>query len=146
MASPVGHAPYNKNGEGGRPKIYTDEFIEKEAIEFEKWMQQPDSLYFKEFAFLRGYSSKCFSEWEQVNQRFSETMSRVREWQEFRISKGALLNELNPSFSKFFMSNVSGWSERTESKISGDSVNPLSCLLVKIGGQSKELVDEQVED
>lgn len=140
MAPPKGHLPYNKNGEGGSPKIYTDEFIEKEAMLFEEWMKKPDSVYFKEFAFERGYSQKLFSEWAAVNHRFAETLQRVKEWQEFRVAKGTLKNEFNAPFAKFFMGNVCGWSEKTETKISGDSENPLSCILTNVSGKTKELV------
>lgn len=146
MVAPVGHEAYNKNGEGGRPKKYTDEFIENEAIEFEKWMELPDSIYFKEFAFGRGYTSQLFSEWAQTNQRFSETFKKVREWQEFRVAKGTLKNEFNPSFAKFFMGNVCGWAEKIESKISGDAQNPLACIIEKISSKSKDEDGEEASE
>ena len=43
---------------GGRPKKYTQEFIEKEAEAFEKWMQKPNSVWFEDFANQRGYSPR----------------------------------------------------------------------------------------
>lgn len=140
-APPIGHEPYNKNGEGGRPVIYTDEFIENEAEEFLKWMKKPDSLYFKTFAFERGYSAVRMSEFAKSNRRFSEVLELAQTWQDAKVSVGALNNNLNSGFSKFFMSNVCGWSEKTESKLSGDSENPLSFLLTTIE-DTRELVND----
>jgi len=146
MVAPKGHEPYEGCETGGRPKKYTDEFIENEALLFEEWMKKPDSVYFKEFAFERGYSQKCFSEWAEINQKFSETLTRVREWQEMRVAKGTLKNEFNAPFAKFFMGNVCGWVDRNETKISGDKENPLSCLLTGISGLTKELVDDKSDE
>ncbi len=143
MPAPKGHEAYEGCETGGRPKKYTNEFIENEAIEFEKWMQQPGSIYFKRFAFSRGYSQQRLSEFAEVNEKFSETLARVREWQEIRLAEGGLTNEFNASFCKFVMGNACGWSDKTETKLSGDAVNPLAFILQNIDGDSKELVKDE---
>lgn len=142
MPAPNGHEPYNTNGEGGRPQKYTQEFIEAEADALEKWMQNSDSIYFKRFAFDRGYSQQRLSEFAEVNQRFSETLARAREWQEIRLAEGGLTSEFNSSFCKFVMGNACGWTDKQETKLSGDAVNPLAFLLQKTDGESKDLVNE----
>lgn len=132
----------------GRPPRFTKEFIENEAVEFLKWTQLPDSVYFKEFALKRGYSPKQFSEWSESNEIFREAYHRVREWQETRIAKGALVNEFNSNFSKFFMSNVCAWADRQETKITGDHANPLS-FVIDSDNRSKDLIpmveEQQIE-
>jgi hypothetical protein len=145
MAAQQGHPAYNTQGEGGRPVKYTPEFIEAEADALEKWMQNPSNIYFKRFAFDRGYSYQRLSEFAEVNQRFSETMTRAREWQEIRLAEGGLTNEFNGNFCKFVMYNACGWVDKVENKISGDAAKPLSFLLQNIDGKSKELLsnDEQ---
>ena len=149
MPAPKGHPPYNTNACNGRPVIYTKEFIDNEALEFEKFMQREDSLYYKEFCLERGYHPKRLLEFSEVNENFSRVYEQSKVWQELRISKGALTNQLNSGFSKFFMANVCGWSEKQETKISGDSANPLSFVLGLDNPQSKELIptveEQQIE-
>jgi len=142
MAAPKGHQPYAGCETGGREKIYTQEFIEKEADAFEEWLTKPSSVYFKEFAFERGYSYKRLTEFAQVNQKFLDTFQRAKDWQEQRLVKGGLNNTFNAGFTKFVMGNACGWWDRQETRISGDAENPLQCVLGLITGKSKELVDE----
>lgn len=143
MVAPKGHEPYLGCETGGRPTKYTKEFIEGEADALEEWMRKPESIYFKRFAFDRGYSQQRLSEFAEMNQKFSETLTRAREWQEIRFVEGGLTEEFNGSFCKFVMGNACGWSDKMENKISGDAANPLQFLLEKIDGKSKELaIDE----
>ena len=143
MAAPKGHEPYPGCETGGRPKTYTQEFIDAEADALEKWMQQPDSIYFKRFAFSRGYSQQRLSEFAEISIKFAETWDRVREWQEIRLAEGGLTSEFNASFCKFVMGNACGWADRTETKLSGDAVNPLAFVLKEIDGTTKELVNDE---
>jgi len=142
MPAPKGHEPYNKNGEGGRPKKYTDEFIEKEAEELEKWIKKPKSIWFGDFAFERGYDDNRMAEFAEMNERFSGALREARCWQKNLLTKGALTNKLNPGFTKFVMANTCGWTEKTESKISGDISNPLNFIINNVDGTSKDLVKE----
>lgn len=142
MAAPKGHEAYNVNGEGGRPVKYTTEFIEAEADALEEWMTFPTSVYFKRFAFSRGYSQQRLNEFAEVSERFSAILARAKEWQEIRLAEGGLNNEFNPGFTKFVMGNVCGWTDRQETKLSGDAINPLAFLLQKVDGTSKDLVNE----
>ena len=121
---------------------YDDAFIENEAIEFEKWMQQPGSLYFKEFAFERGYSPQRLSEFAESNKRFSEVYATAKQWQECRLVRGGLLNEFNAGFCKFVMGNVCNWSDKSESKVSGDSSSPLGFILQNVNC-TKDLVKDE---
>ncbi len=142
MGAPKGHPPYNVNGEGGVPKIYTDEFIEKEAVALEEWMKQPGSIYFKRFSFDRGYSYKRLGEFAKSNKRFADTFERAKEWQEIRLAEGGLTEEFNGGFCKFVMGNACGWSEKNETKISGDATNPLSFIVSDISGNSRDFVSD----
>ncbi len=140
MVAPKNHKAYNTEGEGGRPLKYDQAFIEAEAIALEEWMKRPESIYFKRFAFDRGYSQQRLSEFADDNQRFSETLARAREWQEIRLAEGGLTNEFNAGFCKFVMGNACGWSDKTESKITGDATNPFACILNVIDGNTKDLI------
>lgn len=142
MPAPRGHPPYPGCETGGRPKKYTDKFIEKEAVEFEKWMKQPDNIYFKRFAIDRGYHPQRFSEFAEKNEKFSEVYAMAKAWQETRLAEGGLTSEFNSGFCKFVMGNVCGWVDKQETKLSGDAVNPLAFLLKSVDGASKDLVTD----
>jgi hypothetical protein len=140
MPAPKGHVAYPGCETGGRPIKYTLEYIENEADMFLEWMKREDSLYYKEFCLERGYNPKRLLEFSEVSEKFSHVYEQSKVWQETRISKKALNNEINSGFSKFFMSNVCGWSEKQETKLSGDSANPLSFVLGLDNPQAKELI------
>ena len=143
MPAPMGHEPYSGCETGGRPLKYTAEFIEVEAEALEKWMQRPESIYFKRFAFDRGYSYKRLGEFAEVNEKFSDTLARAREWQEIRLAEGGLTNEFNGNFCKFVMVNACGFVEKTEQKITGDA--EFSFVLNAIDGTTKQLVNDASE-
>lgn len=144
MPAPKGHEPYNTQDEGGRPKKYTDQFIEKEADAFEEWMTYPTSIYFKRFAINRGYHPNRLTEWAKENERFACVYQKAQAWQEVRLAEGGLTSEFNAGFCKFVMGNVCNWVEKQETKVSGDAANPLSFILSNIDGTSKDLVGNDI--
>ena len=147
MSAPKGHKAYvgcEKGGDlGGRPEKYTQEKIEQEADAFLEWMARPDSIWYKDFALERGYSAEYLSIWAKSNKRFSQVYERAKAWQQSKLVKGGLLNQFNAGFTKFVMSNTCGWTDRQQ--ISGDAANPLSLLLQKVDGGTKDLVDGRSE-
>jgi len=140
MPAPVGHPNWNLENIG-RPKKYTDEFINNEAIEFCRWFLTTDALYFKEFAFERGYSPQRLSEFANSNKNFSEALNIAHEWQEIKLFKGGLTGEFNSGFCKFAMSNICGWADKSEQKLSTDPNNPIAPWIQQANGTSKDLVD-----
>lgn len=138
MPAPKGHKPYPGCETGGRPKRFTTEFIEQEAEAFESWMRLPDSIWYKDFALDRGYLPDQLSEWAKINDKFNRVYRKSQEWQLSKLIKGGLLNQFNAGFCKFVMGNTCGWSEKQT--ISGDAANPLSGILSKIDGTSKDLL------
>lgn len=140
MVAPKGHDPYPGCETGGRPKVYTDEFLESEAEALLEWMTHPDNLYFKSFAIERGYHPQRLGEFAAQNQKFSEVYSIAQAWQEQRLVNGALKNQLNGGFTKFVLGNTAGWTDRTQ--VSGDGSNPLAFVLNQVDGSTKDLVDE----
>lgn len=143
MPAPKGHASYCPKGCGGAPPKYTKEFIENEADEFIKWMQLPRSIYYKSFAFSRGYSQQRLTEWAASNEKFAETMRIANDWQEQKLIECSLHNDTNASMTKFVLINKHNWRDKQETVIlSADSNNPLAALLTQTQGQSKDLVNE----
>ncbi len=135
MAPRKGHEPYPGCETGGRPQKYTAEFIEKEAVAFEEWMNRPGSIYFKRFAINRGYHPQRLSEFADQNDKFSEVYRKAQAWQEVRLAEGGLTNEFNSGFCKFVMSNVCGWTDKQENK----ETNQTHIYHVNYGGNSSEI-------
>lgn len=142
MPAPKGHEPYPGCETGGRPVKYTTEFIEAEADAFLEWSSRKDSLWFEDFAIQRGYDPNLFSLWEKENEKFSGAYKRAKARQKSLLIKGGLFNKLNPNIVKFVLNNVFGWSERQETRVSGDAANPLAFVLTEIDGRTKELKND----
>jgi len=145
MPAPKGHAPYPGCETGGRPKKYTKEFIEKEAEAFDKWMKIETSLWYEDFAMERGYDPDQLSIWAKENEKFSGVYRRSQAWQKSLLIKNGLLNKFNSSITKLVLANTCGWTDKTESKFSGDSANPLAFILSSVDGTTKELVNDDQE-
>jgi hypothetical protein len=143
MPPPKGHEPYNKNGEGGRPRKYSTEDIERFADELLVWIKCESHFWIKDFCLERSIDPNYMHEWAKENERFRCAYDLSKSFQESRIFKGAMIDNFNSGMSKFALINNHGWADKTEAKISGDGVNPLAFLLQKADGQSKDLVNEQ---
>lgn len=146
MPAPKGHKPYSGCETGGRPKKYTKEFIENQAEAFEAWMKEKNSLWYEDFAMERGFDPNLLSLWASENEKFSGVYKRAQFWQKSLLIRGGLLNKFNASITKLVLANTTGWSDRVESKLSGDAVNPLAFILQDVDGKSKELVVEKSND
>jgi DNA-packaging protein gp3 len=145
MAAPKGHPAYNKNNPGGRPREWTDDLIEKEADMFREWLNQETNIWFEKFAIERGYPDSYLIEFSKRNEKFRAVYEYAKSWQKTKLVTGGLLNEFNSNITKLVLFNTCGWSDKQETKISGDAANPLKCLLDKADGISKEFVKDEPE-
>lgn len=123
----------------GRPEEWTQERIEEEAKELEKWFANPKNYYLNAFASERGYASNWYDVMASRSKVFRETLSRAREIQETRIVGNSLERKFDGNFAKFVLANRHGWKEKTE--VSGDAANPLSFVLGNIDGNTKDIID-----
>ena len=145
MPAPKGHKPYPGCETGGRPTKYTPDFIEKEADAFLEWMGRKDSLWYEDFALQRGYDPDLFSLWAKENKKFSGVYNKAKAWQKSLLVRGGLLNKFNSNIVKLVLFNTSGWSDRQETKVSGDAANPLAFVLNAIDGSTKDLTSNEPE-
>ena len=127
----------------GQPQIYTDEWIKEEAKLFREWLQKPDSLFFTTFATDRGYCIQRLTEFADRSKEFSEVLRYAKDWQQNRLVNGGLKNETNSSITKFVLANHHNYTEKQQ--ITGDSNSPVSFLMTKVDGQSKDLIDANKE-
>lgn len=142
MGAPKGHAPYNKNGEGGRPKIYDDKFIENEAIALEKWIEIKENIFLEDFSLERGYGDARISEFTKANKRFAEAIDKFKIKQRGALFKGSLNKRYSFPAASLILGHYHGIYAKTEQKVSGQSDDLIQATLKKADGNSKELVDE----
>lgn len=135
MPAPKGHQ-FSVGNKDGKPRKYTRVMIEKEAEEFLHWLNMPDSIFFKSFAIQRGYHPNRLAEFAKMNEKFSGAYELAKAWQEVKLVEGGLTNQFNANFTKFALSNISGWSDRQH--LSADVINPLAILLDRIDGKTKD--------
>lgn len=142
MAAPKGHPPYNKNGEGGRPIKYTPELINELADKFELWMKNEENIWYEDFLLENDLGIDIPSELAKRSERFSEVYQKSKIWQRSKLVKGGLLNNYNSSITKLVLGNTSGWSDKVDSKLSGDSEHPLAFACSQFDNSSQDLVNE----
>lgn len=142
MVSPKGHAPYNKKGEGGRPKIYTEEFINNEADALEEWMKDKNNIFIEDFCFERGYHDTRIPEFCKVNERFSHTYNLFSMKQKSSLFNGGLKKKFAHPMCALILSHNHNIHQKTEQKLTGDVTNPLHFIIQNSDGTSKDLIDE----
>lgn len=144
MPAPMGHPNYDTEGLAGRPKKYTEDFINKQADDLLEWLKNSENIFFEDFLLDQNINPNRMSEWALVNERFLGAYEIAKHRQLSRLKKGAVLKEFDSGFTKFLMINNHGYSDKTETKISGDPIDPLTFVLGSIPS-SKELVKDGKE-
>jgi hypothetical protein len=147
MPAPQGHEPYPGCETGGRPTKFTKEEIERYADEFKKWLENPSHVWFKDFALDNDLDPDYLSVWAEENEKFFGVYKAAKHRQESRLINGGLLNAYNGSIVKLVLANAHGWkTEKQETKLSGDSINPLAFIIQDIDGGTKELIQNDKQE
>jgi len=140
MPAPKGHKPYEGCETGGRPRRYSKEDIEKFADELKKWLKNPSNIWFKDFCLDRDIDPDLMTEWAEENKKFNGSYKIAKSRQESRLINGGLMNIYNASLVKFVLSNAHGWTDKQETKISGNSEDPFAVMMKEVNGTSKDLI------
>jgi len=90
----------------GRPKIYTDQFIQIEADALREWIKNPSSMYIGVFASERGYDRHRLSEFAKSNDYFSAAYKEAIQWQENTFCLNGLTRTWDPGFTARVMARV----------------------------------------
>ena len=144
MPAPQGHKAYNVEGQGGRPRRFSSEDIDHFADELTIWLKDPSNVWFKDFCLEKDLNPDLMSEWSSENERFGGVYKLAKHRQESRLINGGLNNLFNGSIVRLVLANAHGWTtDKQETKVSGDAVNPLAFLLETIDGKGKELVNDE---
>ena len=142
MPAPKGHPPYNKNGEGGRPKKYTEEYIEREATLLEEWMKDKNNLFIGDFTAERGYTIRELTDFKNINEKFAHTYEKFRDRQMTELFKGGLKRKYAHPMCALILSHSHGVYQKTEQKITGSATDPLTFIVEEVDGLTKDLVNE----
>lgn len=140
MPAPINHLPYPGCETGGRPRKYDLSKINSFADELIAWMKIPTNVWFKDFCLDKDIDPDLMSEWAKESEKFSGAYKLAKARQESRLVNGGLMETYNGGIVKFVLANAHGWSDRQETKVSGDAVNPLAFLLQAVDGKTKDLV------
>lgn len=139
MGAPKGHAPYNVNGEGGRPPRYTPEYLDELADNLDEWIEVEKNLWLKDFFRKKKIPNTSVEYLCSLSKRFSEAYLRAKEGQESKMFIRALERRYDGTMARFGLMNNHGWTEKSKTEISGDANNPLNVLF----NHSKELVQDK---
>ena len=143
MPAPKGHAPYPGCETGGRPRKYSTEDIERFADSLMEWLEDQENYWFKDFCIKHKIDPDILPMWAKENEKFAGCFKFAKSIQESRIFKGAMIDSFNSSISKFALINHHGWVDKQETKVSGDSSNPLAFVYSQIDGTTKDLVEDE---
>jgi len=121
-------------------KKYGDKELDQLAKEFDEYLDQPDSLWFKTFWISKNIDYDQAVEFSERHPPLMEVFKKARHWQTSRLLERGLKKELSEGLVKLVLYNTAGWSDRRQ--LSGDAQNPLAMLITDIDGTSKNLVSD----
>jgi hypothetical protein len=131
------HIKYKLNR---RPRIYDDAFILIETDAFYEWMNDNShAIYFKEFAFERGYDPSKLMVFAERSEEFRQALAIAHEWQEMRLAKGGLDRTYAEGFTKFVLARNHGWSDTKNINITSNG--PVPGWIAEASGESPGLVN-----
>lgn len=122
-----------QKNKGGRPREWTEELIEVERQELDKWIHNPENYYLTNFLIERDLDNEGIARFCRYSERFRDTFEKAKRVQESRLVNLAVSKKGDGGFIKFVLQNRAGWKERNE--ISGDQANPLTVLMEQISNK-----------
>lgn len=144
MPAPIGHAPYNKNGEGGRPKRYTEDYVNKLADILLVWIDEDkDNIFIEDWCLENNIPEEAVTTELIKNDRFSQAYKKFKTKQKVSLCKGSLKRKLAHPMCALILSHSHGMHQRTEQKISGSAEDPLNIIYTMIEGSSSDLVNDE---
>jgi hypothetical protein len=111
----------------GRPVEYTPERIQEIKEAMERYIDENSVPIVAEFAYLNDIRRQKLYEIPEL----SDTLGKLIDKKEAQLEKGGLSNALNASMAKFSLAQL-GWSEKQETKVSGDIPVSISAKIEEI--------------
>jgi hypothetical protein len=116
---------------GGRPTIYTPEFIEALAPKMLAWFKKSKKHYYiKQFAVEQGIASRRLLEFTKTSEVFEEAYAMCKDIQECRwIDKGQ--QAYKDRFAIFILKNIAGMKDRTDITSDDEKVTAVEVTIVQ---------------
>ena len=111
----------------GHPIEYTPERIQQLKDDMEKYVDEHSIPIVAEFAYLQRIRRQKLYEIPEL----ADTLERLINKKESQLEKGGLSNVLNASMAKFSLAQL-GWSEKQETKVTGDIPVSISAKIEEI--------------
>lgn len=127
----------------GPTEKYPPGIIDEIADEMLEWMQKKENLWLKNFFSEKKIVHSMVDKFKIKSPYFQEKYELAMQVQEGKIVVGSLHRKFDQGMSKFALMNNHGWVNKNENKISGDSQNPLACIIGEIDGTTSELVNDR---
>ena len=102
-------------------------------------MQEPQNIFFKHFASIRGYCSQYLTKFAEQNERFRDVYNYAKSMQESRLITFGLFKKLDAGLVKWVMSVHHGYIDK---QVIINQINEADSVLLKIDGNSKDIVNE----
>lgn len=106
---------------GGRPRNYTDEEIEQIKILFQRYIDESDIPILCKFAAANHIPRDTFYEYEELSTLTKECIDKKTGG----LEEKALNGEINATMAIFSLKQL-GWSDKTQSEITGNIQTTLS--------------------
>lgn len=143
MPAPKGHAPYNVNGEGGRPLRYTQEYVDELADDLIMWLNDHnENLFIEDWCLENDIPEETIST-DLINfERFSQAYNKLKTKQKVAIFKGGLKRKFAHPMCALLLSHSHNIHLKTEQKLTGSATDPLAFCIENIDGNTKDLVND----
>jgi hypothetical protein len=146
MPAPKGHPPYSGCETGGRPKIYTEEFLDNEADLLNRWRKRDKiNLFIEDFCEERDYHEARISEFVKENEKFSEAYKMLKMKQKSAVFKAGLTGKFKFPMCSMILGCNHGIYAKTEQKLSGNAVNQLEFIVSVNDGKTKDLIEDDID-
>jgi len=99
---------------GGRPKKYTDEFIENLADKLIDYVTSHEIPFLKDFCFSQGFGSQRIPEFANSNSKFAEALNRFKDKFESIIVIKSLNNQISGYMAFNTLKNCCGWRDKND--------------------------------
>ncbi len=90
MPAPKAHKPYPGCETGGRPKKYTEQFLDIEADALNEWIKDKQNIFIEDFCLERNYHDSRIPEFVRDNEKFSDAYNKLKMKQRVSLFKGGL--------------------------------------------------------
>ncbi len=146
MPAPMGHPPYNTKGEGGRPKIYTEEYLNNEADALIEWLKDEDNIFIEDFCLKRDHHESRIDEFVDDNERFAVAYNKLKMKQRTALFKGSLTRQFAHPMCALILSHGHKIYQRTDQKVESKNTNVNHNWVTEVSGTTTDLVNGSTND